>query len=264
MRKLFVLMIMFSVQFNHGQEDYSKYRPIEPLYDNGGISNFYDYLTRTIDFSKVQNEDNVIIAFILDPTGKMNHIKVGFCNNLEAEQEIEAALKNAKSWDMTNQRDKNYFIQYKIKLLFSENKVSGVTKSSWFKEDRGDIEIKRGEFLNSTEKLNSKDDNLIYNSAGLEVRPEYPGGMEMFYKLIGDNFRVPKHRDFSTGKIFVQFVVEKDGSLSDIKVIRHPGFGTDAEIIRVLKLSDKWKPALQKGVEVRCSFMLPVTITQPK
>ena len=64
MRKLFVLMIMFSVQFNHGQEDYSKYRPIEPLYDNGGISNFYDYLTRTIDFSKVQNEDNVIIAFI--------------------------------------------------------------------------------------------------------------------------------------------------------------------------------------------------------
>lgn len=255
---------MLSVQLNFGQEDYSKYRPIEPLYDNGGISKFYDYLTRTIDFSKVQNEDNVIIAFILDPSGKMNHIKVGFCNNLEAEKEIAAALKNAKSWDMTNQRNKNYYIQYKTKLLFSENKVSGVTKSSWFNEDRGDIEISKAEFSNSVEKFNSKEDNLIYNSARLEIRPEYPGGMAMFYKLIGDNFRVPKHRDFSTGKIFVQFVVEKDGSLSDIKVIRHPGFGTDEEIIRVLKLSEKWKPALQKGVEVRCSFVLPVTITQPK
>lgn len=259
MRKLFVLIIMLSVQLYYGQEDYSKYKPIEPAYDNGGISNFFDYLTRTIDLSKVQKEDNVIIAFILDSSGKMNHIKVGFCNNVEAEKEIATALQNAKSWDMTNQRDKNYFIQYKIKLIFSENRVSGLTKSSWFKEDRGDIEIKRGEFSNSVEKLNSKDDNLIYNSAGIDVRPEYPGGMSEFYLYIQKNYKVPYVKGL-TGKVLVSFVVEKDGSITDIKVLKDLGYGTGDEAVRILKNCKKWSPGEQNGAKVRCSYVLPINL----
>ena len=259
MRKLFILIIMLSVQLNHGQEDYSKYRPIEPLYDNGGISKFYDYLTRTIDFSKVQNEDNVIIAFILDPSGKMNHIKVGFCNNVAAEKEIATALQNAKSWDMTNQRDKNYFILYKIKLIFSENKVSGLTKTLWSKEDQEDIEIKRGEFSNSVEKLNGKDDNSIYNSSGLDVRPEYPGGMPEFYLYIQKNYKVPYVKGLS-GKVLVSFVIEKDGSITDIKVLRDAGHGTGDEAVRILKNCKKWSPGEQNGAKVRCSYVLPINL----
>jgi hypothetical protein len=81
-----------------------------------------------------------------------------------------------------------------------------------------------------------KNDSTVYHAAGIEVKPEYPGGIEAFYKHIAANFNVPEVKGFNGGKIFINFVVEKDGSLTDIKVIRHPGFGTDIEAIRVLKI----------------------------
>ena len=62
------------------------------------------------------------------------------------------------------------------------------------------------------------------------------------------------------GKIFIQFVVEKDGSLTDIKVMRDLGYGTGAEAIRVLKKSPKWKPGIQNGRAVRVLYSLPISI----
>lgn len=258
MRKLIVVIIMLTVQFNYGQEDYSKYKPVEPLYDNGGISNFFDYLSRTIDLSKVQKEDNVIIAFILDSNGKMNHIKVGFCTNLEAEKEITTALQNAKSWDMTNQKDKDYFIRYKIKLIFSENKVAGLTKTSWLKEDQEDINIDKGEFLSY--ESSSKKDKQVNGVTTYDKKPEYPGGITAFNKLFTSNFNSNGSIGYFGGRIMISFVVESDGSLADIKVIRNENYRVEREVIRVLKLGKKWIPAEKDGVKVRCSYLLPLEI----
>ena len=102
----------------------------------------------------------------------------------------------------------------------------------------------------------------IYNSVEIEKRPDYPDGIEAFYKHIAANFVVPKDKDFKGGKVFVTFVIEKDGSLVDIKVLRDPGFGTGDEAIRVLKKSKKWIPAEQKGVKVRCKYTLPIALRQ--
>jgi protein TonB len=67
-----------------------------------------------------------------------------------------------------------------------------------------------------------EEDNTIYSSAGIEVKPEYPGGIEKFYNFVGKNFQVPEEEGVN-GKIFVSFTVEKDGSLTDIKVLRDIG-----------------------------------------
>ena len=112
-------------------------------------------------------------------------------------------------------------------------------------------------------KDNLDSDESIYSAAGIDVKPEYPGGMERFYKLIGSNFHVPTDKNFIPGRVYVKFVIEKDGSLSDIKVIRHLGFETDKEAIRVLNLSEKWLPAEQNGKKVRCSYVLPIAIALP-
>jgi len=103
-------------------------------------------------------------------------------------------------------------------------------------------------------------ENHVYNQAYIEKQPEYPGGIDKFREMIGKNFRTPRDRNFKGGKIFAQFIVEKDGSLSDIRVLKHPGFGTDEETIRVIKKSKRWKPAEQQGKLVRCSYMLPIII----
>ena len=103
------------------------------------------------------------------------------------------------------------------------------------------------------------DDNNIYNAAGIEVKPDFPGGLEKFYKFIGKNFQVPEEEGLK-GKVFVTFVVEKDGLLSDIKVIRDIGYGTGNEAVRVLKSSPRWEPGEQNGKKVRCIYSLPISI----
>lgn len=105
-------------------------------------------------------------------------------------------------------------------------------------------------------------ESAIFNSSELQVKPEYPGGINEFYRLISTNIKAP---DFEPEtdmmlKVYLSFVIEKDGSITDIKVLRDPGYGMGAEAKRVLSLSKKWSPGKQNGKIVRSSFMLPIAI----
>lgn len=104
-----------------------------------------------------------------------------------------------------------------------------------------------------------EEDNTIYNTAGIELKPDFPGGMDKFYKFIGNNYQTPEEEGLK-GKVFVNFVVEKDGSLTDIKVLRDIGYGTGAEAIRVLKKCPRWTPGEQNGKKVRVLYSLPISI----
>lgn len=101
------------------------------------------------------------------------------------------------------------------------------------------------------------EDNTVYTA--VEVKPEFPGGMQKFYDFVGKNFKTPEDEEIS-GKITVQFVVEKDGSLTDIKIVRDLGFGTGKEAERVLRKCPKWKPGIQNGRPVRVLYSLPISI----
>ena len=114
--------------------------------------------------------------------------------------------------------------------------------------------------LSSQSPSPQEDNNEIYNSNGVEFKPEFPGGISAFYKYIAENFNAPTAKEFKGGKLFVAFTVEIDGRLTDIKVVKEIGFGTTEETIRLLKASKAWTPAEQNGKRVRCSFMLPVTL----
>jgi uncharacterized protein (TIGR02145 family) len=107
------------------------------------------------------------------------------------------------------------------------------------------------------------EDASIYNTAGIEFKPDFPGGLEKFYEFIGKNFQIPKVEGLK-GKIFLTFVVEKDGSLSDIKVLRDIGYGTGKEAIRVLKACPRWVPGEQNGKKVRVLYSLPISIQSDK
>ena len=104
-----------------------------------------------------------------------------------------------------------------------------------------------------------EEDNTVYNTAGIEVKPDFPGGMEKFNAFVAKNYQAPEEEGLK-GKVYVTFVVEKDGSLTDIKVLRDIGYGTGAEAIRVLKKCPKWTPGEQNGKKVRVLYSLPITI----
>jgi beta-lactamase regulating signal transducer with metallopeptidase domain len=104
-----------------------------------------------------------------------------------------------------------------------------------------------------------KESNSIYAINDIEIKPEFQGGISEFYKYIGKNFKIPK--EIATdGKIFVQFVIESDGKISNVKVIKDIGFGTNEETIRVIENSPKWIPGKKDGKPVRVQYSLPILI----
>ncbi|CAM3708417.1 energy transducer TonB [Flavobacterium chungbukense] len=99
------------------------------------------------------------------------------------------------------------------------------------------------------------------SSAILDKVPEFPGGIAQFYKYVGNNFRRPDLDMEKTLKVYVFFIVEKDGSLTDITVKNDPGYGMGKEAIRVLKsLKTKWNPGILDGKPVRTAYSLPITV----
>jgi len=107
------------------------------------------------------------------------------------------------------------------------------------------------------------DDNTIYNSAGVEVQAGFPGGPAKWQSFLRNNFTSPEEPGLK-GKVIVSFVVEKDGSLTDIKVVRDIGFGTGSEALRVLRKGPKWTPAVQNGRNVRSAFIQTFSIETPE
>lgn len=97
----------------------------------------------------------------------------------------------------------------------------------------------------------------------VEHVPNYPGGVNKFFQFLQQNIKYPaeaKNRKIQ-GKVFVSFIVEKDGSLSNLKVLRDPGAGCGAEALRVMKLSPKWNPGVQNGHKVRVQYTMPINFT---
>jgi protein TonB len=104
------------------------------------------------------------------------------------------------------------------------------------------------------------EDNTVYNFVSMENPPTYPGGMDKFYSFIGNSLKYPPMAAENNiqGKVFVSFTVEKDGSITDVKVDRKLGYGTDEEAIRVIKSSKRWNPGMQNGKPVRVKYNMPI------
>ena len=108
-------------------------------------------------------------------------------------------------------------------------------------------------------QLQSK--NKIYDV--VEVLPAFPGGNKAMGDYINKNVKYPKidRENNVQGKVMAQFVVERDGSLTNIKAVRSPSQSMADEAIRVLKSSPKWKPGINNGKPVRSTFTMPVSFT---
>lgn len=94
----------------------------------------------------------------------------------------------------------------------------------------------------------------------VENDPEFPGGVDAMYKYLAQNIKYPQlaRENNITGKVYVEFVVEKDGSVSNVKVLRDIGGGCGQEAVRVVKTMPKWSPGKQRGKAVRVQYRLPV------
>lgn len=96
-----------------------------------------------------------------------------------------------------------------------------------------------------------------------EIEPDFDGGKAAFYKYLAKNMRYPKvaRENDVQGKVYLTFVIEKDGTLDKIKVVRGIGSGCDEEAVKVLQTSPSWKPGYQYGIAVPVTYTLPLTFS---
>jgi len=113
----------------------------------------------------------------------------------------------------------------------------------------------------STETPSATPSNIPEMTASLDKLPEFPGGMEKLRKYVATNFEKPEIDGEQTIRVYVSFVIERDGTMTDIQVRRDPGYGLAKEAIRVLKsLKTKWEPGMIAGKPVRTAYNLPITV----
>ncbi len=128
-------------------------------------------------------------------------------------------------------------------------------------DPNADIKIDEPVGNSDVKQVTEEDPNKIFTS--VEQNPEFPGGDAAFGKYLGNKIRYPAiaKENNVQGKVFLNFTVERDGSLTDIKVVRGIGSGCDDEAVRVLKSSPRWKPGIQNGRAVRVSYTIPISFT---
>lgn len=133
------------------------------------------------------------------------------------------------------------------------------------KEIKEEIKIQEFDEVQNTQIAEVKieeevDEEEVKIFTVVENDPEFPGGMDALYKYLAENIKYPQlARDNGiTGKVYVTFVVERDGSIANPRILRDIGGGCGAEAIRVVKSMPKWTPGKQRGKAVRVQFNLPV------
>ncbi|MGM0580259.1 MAG: energy transducer TonB [Bacteroidota bacterium] len=113
------------------------------------------------------------------------------------------------------------------------------------------------EFAIPEEKV---EDNNVYDPFALEVNPKFNGGMDAFYEYVANAIEYPSYEQKRNigGRVVLSFVIEKDGSLSQVKILKGVSEGIDKEAIRVIKNAPEWEAGRQRGQPVRVRMNIPI------
>ena len=196
----------------------------------GGISELGKYLSEHLAYPEeaieAGIEGRVFIGFWVMKDGSLDHFKVLQSLGYGCDEAALEVIKGMPKWSPAMNRDVPIDYRYTLPVNF---------------------------------KLGEKDDvgELI---TCVEVMPEFPGGVQSLTEFITANLSYPQEAKEAgiEGRVFVSFIVERDGSLSSIQLLRGIGYGCDEEAMAVVKKMPKWTPATQRGKPVRMEYQLPI------
>lgn len=129
---------------------------------------------------------------------------------------------------------------------------------------RFDVPMDAGDDGEGSEAIVGQVTNEVYPFASIEQKPMFPGGMDKILPYVMKNFRYPAAaiENNIEGTVFVQFTIDKDGSITDVRAVRGQelGGGLAEEAVRVVKAMPRWQPGEQNGRKVKVSYTLPVIV----
>ena len=207
----------------------------------GGMKAWQEYLLKTLKYPALAKANNiqgrVILSFTVGKDGSIEDIKIlrGVGSGLDEEAVRVIAL--SPKWIPGTKDGVPVKVSYTTPINFALTATGNPATIS-------------------TKPLAAD----VKDFSTVELLPEFIGGMAGWGKYLQSNLKYPAEAKSKniTGRVIMSFIVEKDGSLSEIKVIRGIGGGADEEALSVLQASPNWKPGIQDGRPVRVAYTMPI------
>ncbi|QEK51646.1 energy transducer TonB [Pedobacter aquae] len=222
-----------------------------------GPSAYYLYKQKVVDVIPIDNskEDDQKIHKIIEielPPKQLNKVKAG--------SEIAIPKQTAqKEIKYTNFKPTTDDLVTKEAPTLKELET-GIISSTDKAGETGGLNATHHEGANGILEAGSNTESGNEYLVSAEEMPEFPGGMTAWAKYLNKNLQYPAiaRENEIQGRVTVSFVVERNGEITNIKVLRGIGAGCDEEAIRVIKKSPLWKPGKQNGKTVRVSYVIPI------
>jgi TonB family protein len=214
----------------------------------GGFSAFGHFLASNIRYPLVDKNNKVqgrvLVQFVVERDGSITDIKAIRGPSETLNNEAIRVMKLSPSWEPGYQNNKPVRVAYTVPINFTLNNSKPMAPP----------------FKTATTSSSNDDDKTFI---AVEKEPEFPGGVTAFGEFLGKNIKYPveMRQKNIQGRVIITFIVEKDGSLSNIQAVKSPGYGSSEEAIRVMSLSPKWEPGYQNGKAVRVAYTVPINFS---
>ena len=212
----------------------------------GGEQALMEFVAKSVVYPEEAKEKNisgrVFVSFVVEKDGSVSNVKVLRGIGGGCDEEAVRVIKSMPKWEPGKMKGKPVRVSYQIPFNFKlDNTLTPPARQS---------EVGRANM--------KPDENGVYQI--VEEMPHYPGGETAMMEYVAQNIVYPQEaRDKEiSGRVFVGFVVEKDGSIGEIKLLRGIGGGCDEEAVRVIKSMPKWEPGKMHGEPVRVSYQMPI------
>ena len=214
----------------------------------GGVEAMMKYVADNVKYPQEARDKDIsgraFVSFVIEKDGSVSNVEVKRGIGGGCDEEAVRVISAMPKWKPGKQKGKPVRVNYMMPLNFK---------------------LDDGQPAKSVKKEKANNPDMTPDKYGVyqivEEMPQYPGGENALMDYVSKNVVYPKEAQEKgiSGRVFVSFIVEKDGSVNEVKVMRGIGGGCDEESVRVIKAMPKWKPGKMKGKPVRVSYMMPIT-----
>lgn len=233
----------------------------------GGMSALMQYMAKSIKYpaeAQAQKEEGRVIAsFIVRKDGSLSDIKIVRSVAPSLDKEALRVLSAMPKWKPGQQRGEAVNVRFTVPVVFKLNKPEAPKAEEIKNSDLEEVVVVGyGNKNNSHPEavgIKTGDTESVFKV--VETMPKFPGGIAGLMKYLARSIKYPviAQENKEQGRVILKMIVGKDGSISNIEVLRSISASLDAEAIRVVSNMPKWEPGLQRGQAVAVEYTLPIT-----
>lgn len=223
----------------------------------GGTDALMSFLAKSVDYPMIAQENGiqgrVSCCFIINADGTIRDIEVIRGVDPSLDTEAVRVLKTMPKWTPGQQRGKNVAVRYTVPVSFHLSRVG--------EQDKAPEQAANKQTAKQKKQVAKGVDPSGTIFAVVEQMPQYPGGQDKLMTYLARSIKYPviAQKNGIQGRVSCSFVIETDGSITGIEVLRGVDPSLDTEAVRVISEMPKWEPGIQKEMAVRVKYTVPVT-----